>query len=228
FGIAGSFFAFAALNLLGAIIAMLVIGVKSKEPPARGGSPLDAWKGHMAVPSLRASFGLGFIILFAFVGVFTYVNFELVGPTLDLHPDYLGVVYFVFLPALFTTPLASPIAKAFGPRKVFWLSCLVSIIGLALTLVPSLAAVLAGLALIGMGLFFAQAAATAFVGRAATSNHAAANGLYLTSYYVGGLVGAFALGQIYDGLAWEGVVAVILASLVVAMLLAVKMKQAET
>jgi hypothetical protein len=48
----------------------------------------------------------GFCILFAFIGTFTYVNFVLTRPPLSLGAMQLGFVYFVFLPSIFTTPLA--------------------------------------------------------------------------------------------------------------------------
>ena len=35
-----------------------------------------------ATPPLRADFGIGFCILFAFIGTFTYVNFVLARPPL--------------------------------------------------------------------------------------------------------------------------------------------------
>jgi hypothetical protein len=80
--------------------------------------------------------------------------------------------------------------------------------------------VLVGLVLIGIGTFFAQAIATGFVGRAATSNRGAASGLYLASYFFGGLVGSAALGQLFDRLGWASCVAGIGAALAVAAMLA--------
>lgn len=44
--------------------------------------------------------------------------------------------------------------------------------------------------LIGVGTFFMQATATGFVGRAATTDRASASGIYLASYFLGGLVGS--------------------------------------
>ena len=63
-----------------------------------------------------------------------------------------------------------------------------------------LRAVLAGMVLVGVGTFFAQAAATGFVGRAATENRGVASGTYLACYFVGGLVGSAVLGQVFDRL----------------------------
>jgi hypothetical protein len=80
----------------------------------------------------------------------------------------LGLVYFVFLPSMVTTPLAGAVAARLGTRPTFWSALALAGAGLPLVLLPSLAAVLAGLALVGVGTFFAQAAATGFVGRAAT------------------------------------------------------------
>ena len=80
--------------------------------------------------------------------------------------------------------------KRFGTRATFWGSLAVAALGLPLMLSPSLAAVLAGLVLVGVGTFFAQATATGFVGRAATSDRGSASGLYLAFYFFGGLVGS--------------------------------------
>ena len=61
---------------------------------------------------------------------------------------------------------------------------------------------LVGLALVGVGTFFAQATATGFVGRAATTDRGSASGIYLACYFLGGLVGTAVLGQLFDRLGW--------------------------
>ncbi|MEO1469294.1 MAG: MFS transporter [Pseudomonadota bacterium] len=203
-GVANTFFVFAALNLAGAVLALAVIGLRSASQPAPSGPPLAAWRAHAAHPGLRAAFAIGFLILFVFVGVFTYVNFELVGPAYALDAATLGLVYFVFVPAMITTPMAGDLVARFGVRPLFWASAAVSVAGLGATLIGALPALLAGLAVIGAGTFLMQAAATAYVGRTATANRAAANGLYLTSYYAGGLAGAFAVGLVYQSAGWSG------------------------
>ena len=66
---------------------------------------------------------------------------------------------------------------------------------------------LAGLALVGIGTFFAQATATGFVSRTATADRGSASGLYLASYFFGGLVGSAVLGQVFDRFGWAACVA---------------------
>jgi MFS transporter, YNFM family, putative membrane transport protein len=57
---------------------------------AAGSSVFEAWRLHLRNPRLRAAFGIGFCILFAFIGTFTYVNFVLVRSPLSLGPMALA------------------------------------------------------------------------------------------------------------------------------------------
>jgi YNFM family putative membrane transporter len=217
-GLATNFYGFALLNLSGAILAWFWLG-RTPSMTTMGhatGSPLAIWAEHLANGLLRRGFAIGFLILFAFIGTFTYVNFVLTREPLAVSPVALGFVYLVFLPAILTTPLAGRVAARLGTRPTFWAALGVAGVGLPLLLTPSLPAVLTGLALVGVGTFFAQATATGFIGRAATTDRGAASGIYLACYYLGGLVGAALLGQMFDRLGWEACVAGIAAALALA------------
>jgi len=189
-----------------------------------GRSPFSYWAEHLRNPSLRASFAIGFLILFAFIGTFTYVNFVLVREPIGLSRMQLGFVYFVFLPSIVTTPLAGHAVERFGTRPTFWGALALAAAGLPLLLLASLPAVISGLALVGVGTFFAQATATAFVGRAATTDRGSASGIYLACYFFGGIVGSLVLGQLFDRFGWTACVAGIGAALSVACLLALRLK----
>jgi predicted MFS family arabinose efflux permease len=228
FGLATNFYVFAALNIVGA--AVVYFGLKAHTATMaarRTGSPFAAWAVHLRNPSLQAAFGMGFLILFAFIGTFTYVNFVLARPPLALSPMTLGLVYFVFLPSMFTTPLAGGVANRFGARVTFWGSLAVAGVGLPLLLLPNLTAIVIGLVLVGVGTFFAQATTTGFVGRAAKTDRVAASGLYLACYYFGGLVGAAVIGQVYDHWGWPACIAGIAIALAGSALLATRLKTNE-
>jgi predicted MFS family arabinose efflux permease len=92
-------------------------------------------------------------------------------------------------------------------------------------LLPDLIGVLAGMVLVSAGTFFAQATATGFVSRAATTDRGSASGLYLASYFAGGMVGSAVLGQLFMRFGWPGCVAGIGVSLAAAALLAVRLKK---
>lgn len=225
-GLATNFYVFAGLNLLGALLAFVALArtkpMAAANTAAR--SILAGWMEHLGNVPLRAAFGIGFCILFAFIGTFTYVNFVLTRPPFSVGMMQLGFVYLVFLPSILTTPLAGKAVGRFGTRPTFWASLSLAAIGLPMLVTASLAVVLAGLALVAIGTFFAQAAATGFVGRAATGDRGSAGGIYLASYFFGGLVGSFVLGRTFDAFGWGACVAGIGLSLAVAASLAVKLR----
>jgi len=224
-GIAANFLAFSGLNLAGAFLIWFWLGRAAPAPlGAAGRAPLSIWAEHLRNGALRASFAIGFLILFAFIGTFSYVNFVLVRAPLSLGMMAIGFVYLVFLPAIVLTPLAGRAVERFGTRGAFWGALAVAGAGLPLLVLPSIAAVLAGLAMVGAGTFFAQATATGFVGRAATTDRGSASGIYLACYFAGGLVGTAVLGQLFDRFGWGACVAGIGAALAIAALLAARLQ----
>ena len=225
-GLAWNFYFFAALNLAGAVLVYFTVAraAPMEETGTAAPSPLAAWFEHLRNSQLRAAFGIGFCILFAFIGTFTYVNFVLVRAPLSLGPMQLGFVYFVFLPSVVTTLLAGRFVHRFGTRPTLWGSLALAGLGLPLLLLPNLVAVFLGMVLIGVGTFFAQATATGFVSRAATADRGSASGIYLACYFAGGLVGTAILGQLFDRMGWPACVTGIALSLAAAALLARRLK----
>ncbi|QPF89834.1 MFS transporter [Bradyrhizobium commune] len=225
-GLAWNFYIFAALNLVGAVLVYFTIQrVQPMHAMMPAGSPLEATIAHWRNPRLRAAFGIGFCILFAFIGTFTFVNFVLVRPPLSLGMMDLGFVYFVFLPSVVTTLLAGKVASRLGTRPTLWGSLAVAGLGLPLMLAPHLGEVLAGMVLVGVGTFFAQAAATGFIGQAATDNRGIASGTYLACYFCGGLIGTAVLGRLFDAYGWHACVAGVGAALAAAALLTFSLKR---
>jgi MFS transporter, YNFM family, putative membrane transport protein len=225
-GLAQNFYVFAALNLAGAALVYATIG-RAQSAPQTGMAMVTvvaAWRDHLRSGALRAAFAIGFCILFAFIGTFTYVNFVLVRAPFGLGMMSLGLVYFVFLPSIVSTPLAGAVASRIGVRAACLGSLAVAGLGLPLLLASQLSAVLAGLILIGLGTFFAQACATGFVSRAATADRGSAGGIYLACYFSGGLVGSAVLGQVYDRLGWPACVAGIGLALAAAMVLTLRLR----
>jgi len=225
-GLAFNFYFFAALNLAGAVLVYFTIthAPVMDAAAARPQSALAAWRAHLRNPQLRAAFGIGFCILFAFIGTFTYVNFVLVRAPLLLTRMDLGFVYLVFLPSIATTLFAGDAVARLGIRPTLWAALAVAALGLPLLLVPGLPAVLTGMVLVAVGTFFAQAVATGFVGHAAEAERGVASGLYLASYFFGGMVGSAVLGQLFDRLGWAACVAGIACALAAAAVLTARLR----
>jgi len=223
-GLAWNFYFFALLNLAGAVLVYFTIArVEPMRAVGGASAPRMATIEQWRNPRLRAAFGIGFCILFAFIGTFTYVNFVLVRAPLSLGMMDLGFVYFVFAPSIATTLLAGSVAARFGTRPATWGALAVAALGLPLMLSAHLAQVLAGMVLVGVGTFFAQAAATAYVGQAAGDGRGIASGTYLACYFSGGLVGSAILGQLFERFGWAACVAGVGASLLIAAILTARL-----
>jgi predicted MFS family arabinose efflux permease len=224
-GLQANFLTFAVLNLAGAVLVWATLrstSTMTREP--KEPSAMQACLGHLRDGQLRRVFAIGFLILFVFIGTYTYVNFQLVAPPLGLSPMALGFVYLVFLPSLLTTPLAGRVSRHLGPATGIGVTLGLAIIGLLASLSTNLAAVLTGLSLIAVGTFLAQAIATGHVGRVAAGDKASASGIYLSSYYWGGLAGSFVLGEVFDGAGWAPSVIVLIIALAAAIFLALPLK----
>lgn len=228
-GLHWNFFLFAALNVLGGVLVWATLSRAQPLPGLQGSgaSPLAALVTHMKNRQLRISFAIGFCILFAFIGVFTYVNFVLNKPPLAVPPAFAGLVFLVFAPSIFTTPMAGWAVKRFGARNAMWLGLGAAIMGLPMLLSPSLPWVLAGMVLVASGTFFAQATATGFVSRSAKDDRAAASGLYLACYFLGGMMGTAALGALFEAYGWIGCVAGVAGALAAAGVLAIRMRESD-
>ncbi|TDH59753.1 MFS transporter [Dankookia rubra] len=219
-GLPGCFLGFALLNLVGAALVHATI---DRAAPTAGGTSAG-WAAHLSNPVLLTCFAIGFCILFAFVGTFTYVNFVLTGPAFGLTSMQVGLTCLVFLPSVATTPLAGRIGARFGAGPVLVGGLVLAVAGLPLLLLPRLIAVASGMVLVAAGTFLAQAIATGLVGRIVTHDRAAASGMYLAAYFAGGLVGSAMLGQAFQHFGWLGCVAGIGAALGGAVILGLRMR----
>jgi MFS family permease len=81
--------------------------------------------------------------------------------------------------------------------------------------------------LVGVGTFFAQAAATGFVGQAAAKNRGIASGTYLACYFLGGVVGTPVLGRLFDSFGWAACVFGVAGALAVAALLTARLTPSQ-
>jgi predicted MFS family arabinose efflux permease len=206
----GGFAVLAALNLAGALV------VRSWLPPAKNfvraehlSQVLDQAREHLRNPRLLANFGMGATVLWALVGCFTYVNFYLAGAPFHLNSAQLGSIFFVYLFGVVVTPQSGRFLDRFGFRHTTVLYCAMMIVGLLLTLIPSLPVIIVGLAIFSSGMFVAQAAGTVQTGAIAGRARSSAAGLYVTFYYLGGTIGATVTDWFWHWAAWPGCVALL-------------------
>lgn len=205
----------ASFVVLGAMAFAAALVLAWKLPRERRfipqGSPLSAAKDHLRNPALIATFAAGFCVLFSLLGTFTWITFYLAAPPFHLDTAALGSLFFVYLVGAVVTPIAGRSIDRFGHRAAMLASMGVASSGLALTLIQSLPAVIAGLAMCCTGVFLAQSTASAYIGRATTHSKALAVGMYVTCYYGGGSAGGVAPGLMWASGGWPACVALFIA-----------------
>ncbi len=206
---------FAAVGVMSAACAALlwsalpadVKPVRANAYRSHAGSLVE----HLTNRELMGAYATGFCVLFTQMAMFTYVTFELAGPSFGLKTAALGWLFAVFLVGAIITPFSGRWIDAYGHRVALVTAIAIGVTGSLLTLGHALAAVVAGLALVCSGVFIAQAAASSYVGAAATHNRGLAVGLYAMFYYVGGSVGGALPAVFWDRGGWPACVALVLA-----------------
>lgn len=210
----GAFLSLAAITLAAALGVALLLPRERRFVRATGfASSARQMLRHLRNPRLAAIYAVGFGVLFSFVATFTYVSFHLAAPPFNLTPTGLGAIFITYLTGVVTTLLAAKGVARLGRRRLVLLVIGVWAAGMLLTLLPSLPAIVLGLAISAGSGFLCQAVATGFVAVSAREGRSSAVGLYVTCYYVGGSVGGVLPGFAWERAGWPGAVAIVLAML---------------
>lgn len=211
----------AALNLAGAVLVWRVLPASRHfRANARLGAALGTLLALLRNPALQAACALGFTVLFAQVGMFTYVNFHLAAAPYHFGPAALANVFAVYLVGVLVTPLAGRLIPRFTARRTLLASVLVSVLGVLLTLLPSAGGIVLALTLASCGTFITQSATVSYIAYRVTEGRSLASGLYYTAYYTGGFCGAWIGGFAYHHGGWPGTVALLAATQVLGWLVA--------
>jgi MFS transporter, YNFM family, putative membrane transport protein len=170
---------------------------------------------------LVATFAVGFNVLFSLVGVFTWITFHLSAPPFSLSTATLSSLFVVYLVGLVVTPMGGFLIGLFGLRAGISGAIVFSMIGVVLTLAPSLPIVILGLTMLSSGVFVAQTASQSHLRVASPSQaRVTAAGLYLTCYYLGGTAAGSVPGLFWNLGKWPACVAFILAMQAIALTIA--------
>jgi len=205
-----AFIVLGVLNALGgvAIRAWLPPSRRASRPRRRSSTARTMLR-HLRNPRLLATYAVGFCVLFALLATFNYVNFYLSAPPFRLGTAALGMLFSVYLVGAFVTPFAGRLIDRIGHRLTVALAFGGSVAGISLTLLPSLPAVILGLAISCTGGFIAHSSASSYIGTVAREARASAVGLYVMFYYAGGSAGSALSGLFWNRGGWPACVALV-------------------
>ncbi|WP_435824925.1 MFS transporter [Nocardia rhamnosiphila] len=183
---------------------------------------------HLRDRTLLCLFGLGFLLLGAFMAVYNYLTYRLLDAPFSLPASLVGSVFVLYLAGTVSSTVAGRYRDRFGRAQVLLAAVLVIAAGLAITLSNSLGVLLVGVALLTAGFFAAHSIASGWVPDRATTNRSGASSLYLLSYYLGSaMLGALA-GPAFAAYNWPGLVVYVAALLTVAVALALVLLRTDS
>lgn len=164
---------------------------------------------HLRNGQLRATYAIGFCVLFTNVAMFTYVTFHLAAPPFQLSTAALGWLFIVYVMGAVVTPNSGRWIDKYGHRAGLATAMCIGAVGALLTLVPSLAVIALGLGMTSTGVFVAQTTTSSYIGAVTTDDRALAVGLYSTFYYIGGSLGGALPAAVWSRSGWLGCVALV-------------------
>ncbi len=170
---------------------------------------------HLRNPQLLATYAVGFGVLFCFIATFTFIGFRLAAPPYSLSASWLGAIFVTYLVGTASTPWTGWVIGRFGRRQFMIGNIALWICWVALTLTGPLWTILLGLTLCaGCGLM-SQSVSTGYVTITAQAGRSSAVGLYVTSFYIGGSLGAALGGVAWTIAGWPACVALVAAMLAI-------------
>jgi YNFM family putative membrane transporter len=208
----GAFLVLAALSLAGAVIVALLLPrekhfVRSAGLTTSGRQMLR----HLKNPQLLATFAIGFGVLFNFIAIFTYVSFHLAGPPYYFSSTLLGAIFTCYLVGSVVSPMTGWAIAGLGRRRLLLIIMAVWVIGVLLTLAPPVAVIVLGLTLCAACGMLVQTISTGYVAAIAKEGRSSAVGLYVTAFYIGGSMGAFLPGLLWERGGWPACVLMVIA-----------------
>ncbi len=210
----GAFLALAGLSFMGAIMVALMLPrekgfVRSDDLGASARQMLR----HLKNPQLLATYAIGFGVLFNFIAVFTYVSFHLAAPPYLFSSTLLGAIFVTYLVGTVVSPMTGWAIAGLGRRRFILAVIAAWACGAVLLLAPPVSAIIAGLVLCAACGMLCQTISTGYVTAIAKDGRSSAVGLYVTSFYIGGSMGAFLPGLAWNSGGWPACIAMVVAML---------------
>jgi YNFM family putative membrane transporter len=220
-------YAFVTASVL--VLAASLAVARGLPPGARqvGAAETEGFLSLLSRGELRRVLLVPFGGFFVFSSIFNYLPFYLSGPPFGASTEMITLLYLTYLLGVLMGPLSGKISNRLGNGTTIILGCGLFALAILITLIQSLLAVVAALALVCTGFFAVHAAAAGALNRKLASSHGRANSLYVLAYYLGGAGGITLSGYAYGAGGWPGVAALGLVMLGLPFYTGLKERQGE-
>jgi len=143
------------------------------------------------------------------------VSFHLAGAPYYFSSTLLGAIFVTYLAGTVIAPMTGWMTARLGRRRFILVVIAAWMGGALLTLAPPVPAIIVGLTFCAGCGMLCQTIATGYVTEIAKEGRSSAVGLYVTSFYIGGSMGAFLPGLAWERGGWPAAIAMVVAMLAV-------------
>ena len=220
-----------AMMVIGGLALIAAIVFVKILPPSRNFRPrtinprglLEGFTMHFKDAGLPWLFLEGFLLMGAFVTLFNYIGYRLLGAPYHMSQAVVGLLSVVYLSGIYSSAKVGALADKHGRRRVFWMSLTLMFAGLLVTMLSPLPLVVLGMLMFTFGFFGAHSVASSWIGRRATKAKGQASSLYLCCYYLGSSMAGTLGGVAWNYGGWNGVGMFIGGLLIVALMVAARL-----
>jgi YNFM family putative membrane transporter len=221
-------FTIGVLALASSVVFLLYLPAsrhfRPKALDARG--LLGSFGAHLRNKVQCVLYAEGFLLLGVFVALYNDLGYRLMAPPYRFGQTAVSLVFGLALVGILSSAFVGDLASRLGRGRVFWVLVLLILVGVLVTLLPEIIAILGGMALVTFAFYGAHAIASSWVGMEAEAAKAQASSLYLFAYYSGSSLIGWLGGFMWQTIGWPGDVALCSLVLVLAFGLALTLPRA--
>lgn len=216
---------------LGAAVLFAIFLPPSRRFVAEGSLSLKslghAFAVHFRDPGLPWLFLFGFLLMGSFISVYNYSAYRLVAPPFDLSQTLAGAIFVIYLVGGPSSTWFGRRAARYGAPRLLILALALMFCGLVVTASQKLAITMAGVVVFTTGFFGAHGIASGWVSRRPIVARAQATSLYLFCFYMGSSVLGSSGGFFWSGAGWPGIIGLVSALLLAAVLVVLHLARIE-
>jgi len=173
-------------------------------------------------------YGMGFILLGAYVALFNYIGFPLSRPPYQLSQTEIGFLFIFQLAGSWSPYFFGTLTEKYSRSRLMICTISMSLLGACMTLSSHLFILIIGLILFASGFLAGHSIASGWVGM--TADHRTklyASSLYLLFYYIGSSLIGWLGGLFLSYFGWSGVIWMICGLLIITGFFAIRLSRAH-
>lgn len=178
----------------------------------------------LSEPVMRTAYAMVFCFFLVFAAMMNYLPFRLTELSPLASEFRIGAAYVGYLLGIVMALNAMRLQKRFGGAERVMVGGL-AVFGIAMVvmILPSVITLIGGMFLLCGALFLTHSTAAGFLNNHAAGRQSVVNGLYVSFYYGGGVIGSYLPGYLYRGFGWTGYMLALILIVILAFMLALRL-----